>query len=179
MSDIASYQKRQDGDSTVFETNPAPCPKYWFMLILGLLMGYLILQTGLHGLLGLIFFILPILAVWAFFRDPRPKGLRAPAKLRVAAGQLVTTTGLTLRNEEIKDISLDNVYDTEGSGTSVGVVDLGRKRKQKLRAVSWLLRLDRTNGEPSINIACGLDQDTAAKLLREVGEVLGRKATPS
>ena len=174
MSDKASYEKRQDGDVTVFETKPAPCPKYWLVLILGLVMGYLILQTGLHGLLGLLFLILPILAIWAFFRDPRPEGVRAPAQLRVAAGQLVTTTGVIFRSDDIKGISLDNLYDADGSGTAVGGRDLGLKRKQKLRAVSWLLRLDRANGEPSINIACGLDQDTAANLLREIEEIIAR-----
>jgi hypothetical protein len=166
------YQKTQEGNVTVFETKPAPCPKYWFMLILGLLMAYAASASGLGGFIGLVIWGLAIAAVVAFFKDPRPKGVRAPAKLRVAEGQLVTTSGLTFRTQDIKGIELSNLYDEGGSGTGIGGKDVGFKRKQKIRAISWLLRLDCANNQPSINIACGLDHDSAANLLREVSNIM-------
>jgi hypothetical protein len=182
MSGKASYRKRQEGNETIFETVPAPTPKWWFILILGLLMAVAAVNTGLGGMLGLIMWGIVALAVWAFFKDPRPKDHRRPVKLRVSAGQLVTNSGKVFRDTDIKDIALQNLYSSsaDGSGTRVSIGgaggDLGAKRKDKLRAVSWYLQLGGTAGQ-SYHIASGLDHDTAANLLREIGEVLGKQAS--
>jgi hypothetical protein len=168
----ATFQKSAEGGDTGFQVTPAPSPKYWLSLGLGLAMAGLAAATGLGGLIALVMWGLAILAMVAFVKDPRPPGQRAPATLRVATDRLVTTSGLTFSSADIRDLQVDNLYDDNLKRTGFA---LGLGRKRQLRAVSWLLRLDRFNNEQSINIACGMDHDTAENLLREVKTTIAPK----
>jgi hypothetical protein len=171
MPGKASYTKRQDHEATIFETKPAPCPKYWFVLILFLLMASL--AGSAWGTSGFLFVLLGIFFWW---RDPRPKAVRGPAKLRVTPTELVSTTEKTYRSDEITNLSIQNLYAEGGTGTSVSGKDLGMKRKQKMRAVSWYVQLDRRDGE-QLNIAGGLDSETAHRLLHDICDIMVPKAT--
>ena len=174
MPGKASYTKRQDHEATVFETKPAPCPKYWFVLILFLLMASLS-SASISAGGGFLFVLLGIFFWW---RDPRRKALREPVKLRVTPAELVSNTGKTYRSDEIRDLSIRNLYAEGGTGTSVSGKDLGMKRKQKMRAVSWYLQLEKRDGE-SLNIVGGLDRETAENLLREICDIMAPRATPA
>ena len=77
----SEYQKRQDGDSTVFEVTPATAPKYVYAIVLGVIavLGGLGSQVWFFAVVGV------ALLYFGWAVDPRPRGHKSKAIFRVSS----------------------------------------------------------------------------------------------
>ena len=178
MAQASEYQKRQDGNSSVFTVTPAVAPKFIWMLVLG----------GISGLLGLVtlpcglaFLAIAAGAIWfGWSYDPRPKAHKQPSSFRVSAGT-IEVNGQTFKKEDIHRLIIKNGISNEVlTGPTVlvpvsGSMAQGMMQRAKVAALANGLELE-TGGKAYL-LAGGMDATTAFGLLTDVSKVIGFKTT--
>jgi len=110
MAQTSEYQKRQDGNSTVFEVTPAEAPKFLWMVIMG---GISCLLGVFTFPCGLAFLALGGAAIW-FGRsyDPRPKAHKQNSSFRVT-GETIEANGQTFKKDDIHRLIIKNGMSNE------------------------------------------------------------------
>lgn len=170
---LASYTKRQDGDATVFEVTPAKPPKFWYLIIIGGVIGL----VGL-GMMpgGLIILAMAAFALWyGWTRDLRPKPHRQPSSFRVKADQ-IEAGGQTFKKDDIHRLLLRNaITDQELEGVTTYTDNANAAAGMAFRAQSarGANALTVEMGGRSNLIAGGMDATTAYGLLHDVCKIMG------
>jgi len=178
MARASEYQKRQDGNSTVFEVTPAAAPKFLWMLILG----------GISGLLGLVtlpcglaFLALAAGAIWfGWSYDARPKAHKQPSSFRVTA-ETIEANGQTFKKDDIHRLIIKNGMSNEvvtGPNVLVPVSgSMAQGMMQRAEVASMANGLELETGGRAYLLAGGMDATTAFGLLTDVSKVIGFKTT--
>ena len=178
MARTSEYQKRQDGNSTVFEVTPAEAPKFLWMVIMG---GFACLLGVFTFPCGLAFLALGGAAIW-FGRsyDPRPKAHKQNSSFRVT-GEIIEANGQTFKKDDIHRLIIKNGMSNEVlTGPTVlvpvsGSMAQGMMQRAKVSALANGLELE-TGGKAYL-LAGGMDATTAFGLLTDVSKVIGFKTT--
>ncbi len=177
MPKSSEYEKRREGDITVFTVTPAESPKFWFMVIFGavlILGGLAAIASG-----GVPFLLMGGFAFWyGWFRDQRPKEHRKPSTFRVSA-DTVEVDGRTIRKDDIHRFILRNGITDKELGIEQYNLSTaqatGLARRAQLAQICNSLTLE--SGGRATHLAGGMNEVTAYGLLRDVGDVLGFKET--
>lgn len=177
----SEYQKRQDGDSTVFEVTPASAPKNITMVVF--LVVPVLIFGGLALASGSVLFIMVVAAVAAFFvylglfKDPRPQGHRSKSTFRVSSST-IQSNGRTFNKNEIHRLIIKNgvtknvMEFANIAAMQGGATALGRQYElSKVAVVSHALELE-TGGKAYI-LAGGMNETTAYGLMKDVGKIIG------
>jgi len=165
----SEYQKRQEGNATVFEVTPAPRPpKSKFAAFFGVIMLLLgLCMIGNSTIVMFIFFGLGALAIYrGWFRDPRPKWCRSKVTIRVTPSA-IETNGRTFNKEDIARLIVKSCAYENG--------DLYRLPKEHRRDYFGELAraVDLEAGGKAYTLAGGMDSTTAYGLMTDVGKVIG------
>lgn len=169
----SEYQKRQEGDKTIFTVTPATAPKFWYLIIFG---GFVVL-LGFAGL-GIFAFLMGGGAVaYGLLRDQRPKDHKASSTFTVTPQSLITG-GKTFDKDEFHRLLIANPwFDKAGLDvyTNNANVAAGMAHGMKLGEVCYGLTVE--SGGKSNLLAGGMDRTTAFGLLSDVSKVLGLKVS--
>jgi hypothetical protein len=165
----SEYSKRQDGDKTVFTVIPATAPKFWYLIIVGVI----ILLLGLAGL-GIFGLLMGGGAIaYGLLRDQRPKDHRAESTFSVTPKTIIAA-GRTFDKDDFHRLLIANPwFDKAGLDvyTSNGNVAAGMAHGMKIGEVTYGLTVEA--GGKSTLLAGGMDRTTAFGLLSDVSKVLG------
>lgn len=168
-SRASEYSKRQEGDKTVFTVTPASAPKFWYLIIVGVV----VLLLGLGGL-GIFGFLMGGGAIaYGLLRDQRPKDHRAGSTITVTP-QAIIAVGRTFDKGEFHRLLIANPwFDKAGLDvyTSNSNVAAGMAHGMKIGEVTYGLTVE--SGGKSTLLAGGMDRTTAFGLLSDVSRVLG------
>ena len=185
----ATYQKRQERDSTVFEVTPAGHSRLWWFLIIGALLlvggiadynSYSRKRSATAEPTFLLLIPVGIVLVWLGNRDWRPKAHRGPRTFSVAADS-VTTNGMTINNKDIHRLIIRN---PKSDNDQIVVVTVGQPlpilgnvagKTSRLRDARVCHGLDLEAGGKAYTLAGGMDETTAFGLLSDVAALLGRR----
>ncbi len=162
----SEYQKRQEGNCTVFEVTPATRPKMKFLVGFGVFMvvvGWL--AGGGFGVFMILIGGFSMLFGW--FRDPRPKAYRSKATFRVTPSS-IETNGRTFNRQNIHRLILRN-----GMGGGVRSDYSQEKSLKRLAPIDVAVGLDLESGGKTYMLAGGMDGTTAFGLLQDVNKVIG------
>ncbi|HYM31432.1 MAG TPA: hypothetical protein VEU47_09050 [Candidatus Cybelea sp.] len=170
----SEYQKRQDGNATVFEVTPGTAPKFTIMAIGGAVLALL----GLFMLpFGIIFIAGGAFAIWfSWFREMRPKGHAERNTFRVTP-EAIDGGGRTFKKDEIHRLIIKNALNNEivtapnvmipiNAPTAMGVAF-----RAQVATVANGLEVE-TGGKAYL-LAGGMDQTTAFGLMHDVSKVIG------
>jgi hypothetical protein len=169
----SEYKKTEVGGITTFEVIPAAGPKYWYIIILGIIAILFGLMVGGIGLL--IMLLIGGGAIWlGWFRDPRPKGTHEPMSFKVSPDSL-EGGGQTFKKADIHRLIIKNsISDQEVPytvlTTSQGMIQGGLFRAQASKTANTL---NVETGGKSTLLAGGMDNTTAYGLLTDVTRILG------
>lgn len=168
----AQYQKRQEGNATIFEVTPAAAPKFWFMIIFGIVLILGGLGAGGGGFVA--FGAMGAFCLWyGWSRDQRPKPHRQRRTFRVTADS-VESEGRTFMKDDIHRLIIKNPVEgievtTTGSIPTGVAAGLGRRAAIQKICCS----LDLESGGKAHLLAGGMDDTTAYGLLADVSKVIG------
>jgi hypothetical protein len=174
----SAYQKRTEGDVTVFNVTPASCPKFGYLIFIGvvvILLGFGMMGGNSGGGSSIFMFLMGGIALWyGWFRDQRPKPHRVPSTFRVGT-DFVETGGRRIMKGDIHRLQLRNgITDQELPGISVYTSNTneaaGMAQRAKVSMVANSLTVE--SGGKSTMLAGGMDQTTAYGLLHEVSKLL-------
>ena len=171
----SEYKKRQEGNATVFEVTPAQAPKFWYLVIIGAV-------VGLGGLLampgGLAFVAMGGFAFWyGWTRDLRPKATRQSATFKVTPDTM-EAGGVTYRKDDIHRLLLKNsITDKElPMRDATRRIPISRQAWHSVPRLSMVANtLNVEMGGKSTAIAGGMDETTAYGLLTDVSRIMGFK----
>lgn len=165
----SEYGKRQEGDKTVFTVTPASAPKFWYLIIVGVVV--LVLGLGGLGIFGILMGAGAI--AYGLLRDQRPKDHRVESTITVTP-QAIITGGKTFDKGEFHRLLIANpLFDKAGLDvyTSNANVAAGMAHGMKIGEVTYGLTVE--SGGKSTLLAGGMDRTTAFGLLSDVSRVLG------
>ncbi len=170
----SEYKKRQDGTATVFEVTPAQPPKFWYLIIIGAVIG-------LGGLLampgGLAFVAMGGFAFWyGWTRDLRPKPTRQAATFRVTP-DAIESGGQTFKKDDMHRLVLKNSITDKELPMEVYTTNTNQQAGMAFRAQMSMVAntLNVEMGGKSTVIAGGMDDTTAYGLMTDVSKILGFK----
>jgi hypothetical protein len=170
----SEYKKRQDGSATVFEVTPAQAPKFWYLVIIGAV-------VGLGGLLampgGLAFVAMGGFALWyGWTRDLRPNATRQAATFKVTPDS-IEAGGVTYRKEDIHRLLLKNSITDKELPMEIYTTNTNQQAGMAFRAQMSMVAntLNVEMGGKSTAIAGGMDETTAYGLLTDVSRIMGLK----
>lgn len=171
MARGSEYQKRNEGNATVFDVTPAPGPKFIYLLVIAVI----VILIGFAAPGGFKVFMLALgAATFAFgwLHDPRPRAYRKGGSFQVSQ-EGITSEGhrfakgdihrLLLRNG-VSDQELVTQY-TENANVAAGMAHRARAAK-----VANALTLE--SGGKSTLLAAGMDETTAYGLLHDTCRIL-------
>ena len=174
MMKNSEYQKRQDGNKTIFDVTPASCPKHKAVIYMSLPIILIML---------VVFFpvaILVAVAVWyfGFRRDWRPVAHRAPSTFSVSSSE-IESNGRTFKKEDIHRLIIKNgMTQNELAGAVIasgrpgmGAYAIGQDYRAKISAVTNALDLE--SGGNAHTLAGGMSETTAFGLMTDVSKTLG------
>ena len=182
----SEYRTRHDGEKTVFDVTPAPCPKNKSALFIVVpLMFVIALMSLALGVLGIILFLLIASGVWylGFRRDWRPAAHRGPSSFAVSPSG-IEWNGRTFRKEDIHRLlikngmirnELANAFIASGA-RGTGAFAVGQQYRSKIATVTNSLDLE--TGGRAYTLAGGLSETTAFGLMTDVGRILGLETAP-
>jgi hypothetical protein len=172
------YQKRQEGNATVFDVTPAPQKKFMLIVILGgigVLFGLGIISS--EHLLGVLMIGGCGYAVyWAWTHDLRPADYRNPSTFRV------TPDGIEYQGQSWKKADIHRLIIKNGITNSIATAPGVMVQVPTMQAAGAAHRMQislTANGlaveaaGKSTVLAGGLDETTAFGLLTDVSRVLG------
>ena len=176
----SEYEKRQDGNSTVFTVTPASAPKFGYMLFIGVVVT--LIGIGSLGDPGFAIWFLAMggFALWyGWSRDQRPKDHRIPSSFRVGP-DFIEGGGRRFAKSDIHRLQLRNgITDQELPGMQVYTnntnVAAGMAQRAKLSRVANSLTVE-SAGKATM-LAGGMDETTAYGLLHDVCKVLDFKVS--
>ena len=170
----SEYKKRQEGNATVFEVTPAQAPKFWYLVIIGAVIG-------LGGLLampgGLAFVAMGGFAFWyGWTRDLRPKATRQSATFKVTPDTM-EAGGVTYRKDDIHRLLLKNSITDKELPMEIYTTNTNQQAGMAFRAQMSMVAntLNVEMGGKSTAIAGGMDETTAYGLLTDVSRIMGFK----
>jgi hypothetical protein len=170
----SEYKKRQEGNGTVFEVTPAQAPKFWYLVIIGAV-------VGLGGLLampgGLAFVAMGGFAFWyGWTRDLRPKATRQSATFKVTP-DTIEAGGVTYRKDDIHRLLLKNSITDKELPMEIYTTNTNQQAGMAFRAQMSMVAntLNVEMGGKSTAIAGGMDETTAYGLLTDVSRIMGFK----
>jgi hypothetical protein len=178
----SEYQKRREGNGTVFEVAPAAAPKNKFALVFGVICGVLgLLFLSSWPFFGIFLFCGCGVLIWAASKDWRPKAHKTKATFRVTPSA-IETSGRTFNKEDIHRLIVRNgVTDlverqrlkTEfAHGGAAGAATVaGYEQMKTLSKIAHSLDLEA--GGKAYTLAGGMDEPTAFGLLKDVRKVIG------
>jgi hypothetical protein len=178
MMSGSEYQKRQEGNATVFEVTPAPPKRFMLIVILGgigALFGLAVI--GSEHLLGLIMLGGCGYAVyWAWTNDLRPPEHRSPSTFRVTP-DAIESKGQTWRKADIHRLIVKNGI-TKSIATAPGVLVevppmMAAGAAHRMQVSLTCNGLEVEAGGKGTVLAGGMDETTAFGLLTDVSRVLG------
>ena len=172
MKQVASeYQKSQNGETTVFSVTPASAPKFWYLIIIGVL----VFLGGLMGL-GIFGFLMGGGAIaYGLLRDQRPKDHKQAMTFSVTPNQVIAG-GRTFSKDDFHRLLIANpwfdkagldVYTTNANAAA------GMAHGMKLGELCYGLTVEA--GGKSTLLAGGMDRTTAFGLLSDASKILGLK----
>ncbi|MGA9725096.1 MAG: hypothetical protein WBQ86_21760 [Candidatus Binatus sp.] len=163
----SEYQKRQEGDVTVFEVTPATSPKSWaaaFFGVIFFLVGLCMIGTSTTAMF--IFLGLGGLVIYrGWFRDSRPIGWRSNATIRVTPS-VIETDGRTFNKEDISRLIIKTCERKTGNVYYLQQIHLGAIPEAAKAVVL-------ETGGKAYTLAGGMDETTAYGLLKDVGKIIG------
>jgi hypothetical protein len=176
----SEYDKRPDGNATVFTVTPASAPKFGYMLFI----GGVVTLIGLGGMagspgFGIWFLAMGGFALWyGWSRDQRPKSHRVPSTFRVGSDFIESGGGQRFAKADIHRLQLRNgISDQELPGiqsyTTNANAAAGMAQRAKLSLVANSLTVE--SGGKATMLAGGMDETTAYGLLHDVCKVLDFK----
>lgn len=175
----SEYQKRQDGDNTVFEVTPASAP--WntialqMVLAWGVVCGWAAYGNDLAKI-GNIVVVITVIIIPLCIKDRRPKAERLKSIFRVSPTS-IEKNGLVFKKEDIHRLILKNAarekyYDSIVGSTGDGVAAYAQGQyRTKLAKVGNSLQLE-AGGKPYL-LAGGMSETTAYGLMTDVGRIIG------
>ena len=188
----SEYQKRQDGDSTVFEVTPATAPKAMYPIVWGailiLLLGILLPLNTDHPSLfkswAIAADIAGAVAIYLGWNvDGRPSAHQSRTTFRVTSSA-IETNGQTFAKNDIHRIVINNgitknVLRASHQASLGGMVSgmsnadgkLVTARGLQLAPIAHSLELE-TGGKAYV-LAGGMNQTTAFGLLTDVNKIIG------
>jgi hypothetical protein len=173
MATTSEYEKRNEGNATVFTVRPAPAPKFMFMVIFGAVLslgGLLAIASG-----GIFFLAMGVFSLWyGWFRDQRPKDHRNVSNFRVTP-EIIEANGRSFRKQDIHRLILRNGITDQELGIQQYNLSTaqatGLAHRARLGQICNSLTVEA--GGKSALLAGGMDETTAYGLLRDVSAVLG------
>lgn len=170
----SEYKKRQEGNATVFDVTPATAPKFWYLIIIGGVIGL----GGLLAMPGGAFFVaMGGFALWyGWTRDLRPKATRKPASFKVTP-EMIEASGQTFKKDDIHRVLLKNSITDQELPMEMYTSNTNQMAGMAFRAQTSMIAntLNVELGGKSTVIAGGMDNTTAYGLLTDVSKVLGFK----
>lgn len=167
----SEYHRSQNGETTVFSVTPASAPKFWYLIIIGVL----VFLGGLMGL-GIFGFLMGGGAVaYGLLRDQRPKDHKQAMTFSVTPTQVIAG-GRTFSKDDFHRLLIANPwFDKAGLDvyTNNANVAAGMAHGMKLGELCYGLTVE--SGGKSTLLAGGMDRTTAFGLLSDVSKVLGLK----
>ena len=167
----SEYSKAQNGETTVFSVTPASAPKFWYLIIVGIV----VLLLGLGGL-GIFGILMGGFAIaYGLFRDQRPKDHKQPMSFSVTPNQVIAG-GRTFSKDEFHRLLIANpLFDKAGLDvyTTNANAAAGMAHGMKLGELCYGLTVEA--GGKSTLLAGGMDRTTAFGLLTDVSRALGLK----
>lgn len=154
----SEYQKRQDGDNTVFEVTPATVPKYTDGIVGGAICTLVFYFIS--------FWLVPIGAALVYFSwvgDMRPKAHKSKATFRVSASA-IETNGRAFNKNEIHRLIVNNGITKAAAGKIV------TGRGHVLATVAHSLELE--SGGKAYILAGGMNETTAYGLMKDVSRII-------
>lgn len=168
----SEYQKRQEGDTTVFEVTPAKPPRFWLMVGFGAILVLVGLGTGGGGLAA--FGGMGAFCLWyGWSRDQRPKPHRSRRTIRVT-DESIQSEGKTFKKDEIHRLIIKNPYENVEvtvSGSIPTGAAVGLARRATIQKICHSLDLE-AGGKAHL-LAGGMDDTTAFGLLADVSKAIG------
>jgi hypothetical protein len=169
----SEYQKRQEGETTVFTVTPASAPKFWYLIVI----GGLVFLGGFLGL-GIFGWLMGGGAIaYGLLRDQRPKDHRAASTFSVTPTAIIAG-GRTFGKDEFHRLLIANPwFDKAGLDvyTANANVAAGMAHGMKLGELCYGLTVEA--GGKSTLLAGGMDRTTAFGLLTDVSKVIGLKVS--
>jgi hypothetical protein len=176
-----SYTKNNQGQTTVFHTEPERAPVPYGMLWLAVAPAFIF--SFVSWIAVVITFIIFGALAWFWTVYPGARRYRKPSNFSVTADGL-SVDGKQIQKRDIHrviirnhilsdDNSQDAVYLQSGAMGALTTSAMAKKRKsiRKLGAVSY--RLDVEAGGVSHPLAGGLNETTAFAVLSDVSDILG------
>jgi len=180
MPASSAYEKRQDGNFTVFNVTPAGVPKFGTIIGIGVfsvLLGFGFMSESGGG--GLFFFAMGAFAIWyGWTRDIRPKPHRKESTFKVSP-EVVEVDGKSYRVADIHRMILrngitDQELDVQVTMTNVPTAAVaGMAYRAKVGRLANALTFE-AGGKATL-LAGGMDETTAYGLQHDVGQVIGFK----
>jgi len=175
----SEYQKRQEGEATVFEVTPAKAPKLMLPLVGGIgftIFGYFFYDAEI----GFFFFYAGIVfIVLAWFLDWRPRAHKKKSTFRVTPN-VIEAKGRTFNKDDIHRLIIKNGVSHKIAGAS-NILTTDKLTNVTIAANSAYLEklsrvansLDLETGGKAYMLAGGMDETTAFGLLKDVCKVIG------
>ena len=170
----SEYKKTESGGVTTFEVTPAPAPKFWYLIIIGVVcvLGGLLAMPG-----GLFFVAMGAFALWyGWTRDLRPKATRKAASFKVTP-DAIEADGKSFKKGDIHRILLKNSITDKELPMEMYTTNTNQAAGMAFRAQTSMIAntLNVEMGGKSNVIAGGMDDTTAYGLLTDVSKILGFK----
>jgi hypothetical protein len=160
----------------VFDVNPAPPPKFWYILIFGGIVGLIGLASITSGF-GIVLLAMAAFCFWyGWSRDLRPKPHRAKSSFRVTASE-IQANGQTFKKADIHRLLLRNSITDQELNVTTYTDNPNAAAGMAFRAQSALgaNALTVEMGGRSTLLAGGMDETTAYGLLHDVSKILDYK----
>lgn len=177
----SEYRTRHDGEKTIFDVTPAPCPKnknaLFIVVPIMFVVAFLCLALGAAGII-LFFLIGGTIAYLGFYRDWRPAAHRGPSSFAVSPAA-IEWHGRTFRKDDIHRLlirngmtrnEVANAFIASGA-RGTGAYAVSQQYRSKIATVTNALDLE--TGGKAYSLAGGLSETTAFGLMTDVGRILG------